>query len=86
MARSFTLNFTFDHQSYMAVASVLQDSVCVYIPDEGLHHLLPQGRFSYDAQQGLNIDATARTPIQKLMLAVFNAIELKTQTQGAGNV
>lgn len=86
MSRSYTVTFTFNNNSYMAVIAQVQNAVSVYIPDESLHHIVPEGRFSFDAEQGLNIDPMGLTPLQNLMLNVQTAIELKAQTQRADNV
>ena len=86
MARSFTINFTHQHKPYMAVVSLLQNSVCVYIPDQSLHHIVPQGRFSYDLQHGLPLEPTGISPLQNVMLDVLAAIDdLQSKVQPAVN-
>jgi hypothetical protein len=70
---------------YMAVVSHVQSAVSVYIPDESLHHIVPQGRFSYDIQEGLPIDTRGISPLQNLMLDVLAAIELQQSVQPVGN-
>lgn len=76
MARTFTVLFHHDHREYTAIVSQLRDSVCIYIPDQSLHHILPQGRFSYETQKGPNLDSRSRSPVQALMQDVLAAIEL----------
>lgn len=85
MPRSFTINFVHNKKEYTAVIAQLQDSVCVYLPDESLHDILPNGRFSYDLGQGLNINPTARTPTEKLMLDVMMAIESNAELERPEN-
>ena len=77
MAHSFTVLFHHNNQEYTAVVSQLQDSVCIYLPDQSLHHILPQGRFSYNLKKGLNIDPLGQSPMQRLMLDVLAAIDLQ---------
>lgn len=86
MPRCFTITFTHNNKAYTAVVAWLQHSVSVYIPDQSLHHIIPDGRFSYDAQQDLNIDSREPGPMKNLMLDVLAAIELQTQSQRADNV
>jgi hypothetical protein len=86
MARTFTVLFHHGDEEYTAVVSQLQDSVCVYIPDRSFHHILPNGRFSYDPEKGLKIDPQSQSPIQNLMLEVLVAIELQTKAQRTDSV
>lgn len=83
MARSFTITFTHNKKEYIAVVAQVQNSVSVFLPDESLHDTIPNGRFSYDAGQGLNIDTAARTATEKLMLDVVRAIESNTEPPNA---
>lgn len=75
MFRSYTINFTYNNHSYMAVVTHAQGAVSVYVPDESLYGIIPGGRFSFNAEQGLNIDTTSLTPLQTLLLTVQAAIE-----------
>lgn len=70
----------------MAVISQVQNAISVYLPDESLHHIIPAGRFSYNAEQGLNIDPTSQTPLQNLMLNVQTAIALQAKATHSDNV
>jgi hypothetical protein len=81
MPRSFTINFTHKGKAYVAVVSHLHNSVCVYIPDGSLHHIVPNGRFTYDMQQGLPTDTIGLNPLQNLIADVMNATEPQLKVQ-----
>lgn len=87
MARSYTVSFTHKNKPFIAVvAAELQHAIGVYIPDESLHHILPHGRFTYDAEQGLDINKNGLTPQQSVMIDVLAAIELQTKTHHTDKV
>lgn len=80
MARSFTLFFYHDDEEYTAVVSQLKDTVCIYIPDLRLHHLIPNGKFTFHSKAGLQPDQY-QDPLKSLLKELWNAIEVKMQTQ-----
>jgi hypothetical protein len=79
MARAFTSTFTYKNQHYMAVITQVDGSVSIYVPDESLHGILPQGKFTYNPEQGLKIDTTRLSPVQDLVLTILRAVELQHQ-------
>ena len=79
MARVFTINFPYKDNTYTAVITQLDGSINIYIPDEKLHTLLPQGRISFDPAQGIPIDAPQLKPAQDLIVTVLGAIESKNR-------
>lgn len=81
MARAFTTQFRHHNKAYTAVVTQTDSSVSFYVPDESLHHVMPQGRFSYNPQQGLPVDTTSLSPLQNLVLDIFTAVELQNQRQ-----
>ena len=58
----------------------------VYLPDERLHHLVPNGRFTYNPEQRIKIDAAGMSPLQNLQLAVMAAIEFTDQNTESGKL
>lgn len=79
MARVFTTLFSHNGASYTAVISNLGNAVNIYIPDESLHHILPDGKGSYHPAEGLKIDTPRLSPAQRLMLNVLASIEEKKE-------
>ncbi len=77
MPRTFTITFSHNNHSYLAVVTHLQTAICIYIPDESLHYTVPHGRFTYDLEQGLNLSSFHTKAAQHLMLDVIAAIELQ---------
>jgi hypothetical protein len=78
MARTFTIQFDFENDVYTAVISQVKDSVCIYIPDQSLHYILPDGRFTYSLSQNMDIMVEPITPIQKLVMNIVAALESQT--------
>ena len=77
MARVYTTAFTYEGKNYMAVIGQITDLVSIYLPDESLHYLLPQGKFTYNPAEGVKIDAYTGIQSKKLVSAVMRAIEAK---------
>ena len=75
MARAFTTNFSYNGNTYTAVISQVNGSITIYIPDETLHSLLPEGRISFNPQQGIKIDAPELSPAQELVISILSALE-----------
>lgn len=76
MARVFTTTFLYTGKTYTAVISQIDGSVSIFLPDESLHSILPQGRITLDAQKGLKINTPKLTPAQNLVLTILSAVEL----------
>ena len=79
MARLFTTPFSFQNQLYTAVVAITEcqrrHTVMIYLPDDSLHQLLPEGRISFSGEEGLLVDYPQATPAQELLIAVLAAIE-----------
>lgn len=85
MPRCFTVTFNYNHNTYTAVVSQLQDSVCLYLPDESLHYLLPHGRFSFGLERPFDVQVGQRSLAKNLLLVVIAAIEAKGQPQSTNH-
>jgi len=77
MARAFTSTFTYEGKNYTAVITQIYGSVSIYVPDERLHHILPQGKFTFNPAQGVKIDTPKLSPAQNLVLSILSAVEKK---------
>ena len=78
MARAFITQFHHHNGVYTAVIMQFNNAVRFYVPDESLHHIIPDGRFSYNLEQGLQIDSPALNPLRNLIMNIISAMELKT--------
>ncbi|HVF81298.1 MAG TPA: hypothetical protein VM884_05170 [Flavisolibacter sp.] len=76
MGRIFTTTFLNNGEPYTAVISQIDGSMSIFLPDESLHTILPQGRISIDAQKGLKIDTPHLSPAQKLVLSILSTLEI----------
>ena len=79
MARTFTTLFSYFGKTYTAVISQLNGTVKIYIPDESLHDILPEGRATYQPAEGLKIDRPNLSPAQHLLLGVLSSIEERNE-------
>ena len=86
MGRAFSTSIIFNDIIYMAVITQVGGLVSVYLPDERLHHLVPNGRFTYNPEQRIKIDAAGMSPLQNLQLAVMAAIEFTDQNTESGKL
>lgn len=75
MARTFTTFFPYHGSTYTAVISHQDDAVNIYLPDESLHAILPNGKATYHLQQGLQIDVPKLSAAQHLVLTIVIAME-----------
>lgn len=77
MARAFTINFPYNGSTYTAIITQIDGSITIYIPDETLHSILPQGKISYNPQQGIQVDSPRLKPAQDLIVTILGVIEEK---------
>ena len=80
MARIFTTQFRYNHQSYDAIVTVItkEDSISfnVKVLDLDLHLILPGGSLSYEEKSGLKNDHKANNQISlSLMNSISQAID-----------
>jgi hypothetical protein len=81
MARAFTTLLNYYDNAYTAVITQIGDSVSFYVPDESLHHIIPNGRFSYNPEQGLKIDTPKLNPLQNLVLGILDVVGQQNKKQ-----
>ena len=77
MARAFTINFNYNSKTYLAVISQVKTSINIYIPDETLHSILPQGKISFNLQDGIHVDTPELKPAKDLIVTVLGVLEEK---------
>ena len=77
MARAFTINFPYNGSTYTAVITQTDGSITIYIPDETLHSILPQGKVSFNPQQGIQVDTPRLKPAQDLIVTILGVAEEK---------
>jgi hypothetical protein len=76
MARVFTTSFYFNGKSYTAVVSQLDGKMNIYVPDENLHSIIPNGKATFHPDQGMKIDRTLPVSLQDLLLNIIISIEV----------
>jgi hypothetical protein len=76
MAKAFTTSFSFSGKLHTAVIYQSEGCMIIYLPDESLHTILPDGKFSFNPEKGLKIDTPRLTPAQNLVLKVLTAMEM----------
>jgi len=85
MARAFTSTFTYENKHYTAVITQIDGSVSIYVPDERLHGILLQGRFTFTTDIGVKIDTPALSPVQNLVLSILSAVEAQHEVEVSEN-
>lgn len=81
MARVLTTSFLYNGKSYAAVISHLDGAVSIYVPDESLHGILPNGKAIYNSKEGLKIDTPKLTPQQCLLLSILTSLEVSAEVK-----
>jgi hypothetical protein len=79
MSRVFTTLFKYKRKLYMAVISHIGTSVHIYVPDENLHSIIPNGKFTYDVQEGPRMDTLRFTQTRRLVLRIISSIDLQQE-------
>lgn len=79
MARAFTTFFTYYGTAYTAVVTELQDMIHIFVPDDSLHEVLPNGRAFFDRKKGFKIDVLRLSLEQHLVLNIIGAAEIHKQ-------
>ncbi|HVF97721.1 MAG TPA: hypothetical protein VM871_10380 [Flavisolibacter sp.] len=74
MARVSTTSFSYKGKLYTAVVSQVDGAVNIYVPDEDLHGILPNGKASFHPAQGLKIDRPRLSPAQHLLLNILTTV------------
>lgn len=78
MSRVFTTFFIYHRKEYTAVITQVRDSVSIYLPDESLHDIIPDGKINFDCKTGFELDGARGRALTNLIMAVFSAIDQKT--------
>lgn len=81
MARTFTTLFSYSGNIYTAVISHVNGTINIYVPDESLHDILPNGRANFNPQEGFTIDTPRLSSAQKLVLHILSSIEKQNETE-----
>ena len=80
MGRIFTTDFHFGEKKYSALVSYTADrndlDINVKVSDPSLHHLLPDGNFTYNSRSGLDVRAVQeKEQAQELVGSIVRSIE-----------
>jgi hypothetical protein len=80
MGRVYTIDFTFQKKSYTAVVTKLGESLSVYVPDESLHNLIPNGKASIKNAKNFIIDPDDHSTLYSLLTSILSAIDVQKGT------
>jgi hypothetical protein len=79
MARIFTTKFTFNHQTYDAIVTMLNTdgklNFNIKVLDNDLHEILPGGLINYEGKEGFKNIKPGNQMTQSLIHSIANAIE-----------
>ena len=79
MARVFTTRFTFNHQNYDALVTVVSNqgqlNFAIRLMDDELLELLPDGHLNYTGNDGFRDIQTDNRLVQSLMQSISVSIE-----------
>ena len=78
-ARAFTTFFSFNGRVYTAVITQFDGTTHIYLPDESLHTILPEGRATYRKGQQLKTDGSRYSPDSLIDSALKSIEEKKKQ-------
>ena len=85
MARVFTTCFTFNHQSYDAIVTVLsregQLNFTVRLMDDELFELLPDGHLNYTSKEGFKDVQSSNHLVQSLIECIAVSVETHLRVQ-----
>jgi hypothetical protein len=76
MAKAFTTSFSYCGKLYTAVIYQSDGCMIIYLPDESLHSILPDGKYTFNPAKGFAIDTPRLTPAQNLILRVLTALDM----------
>ena len=69
--------FSYKGKSYTAVVSFLGDAVNIYVPDESLHGIIPNGKARVDLGQSIIGEGVKPGAQQSLLQSIMAGIELE---------
>lgn len=79
MARVFTTRFTFNHQSYDAIVTVISNqgqlNFTVRLMDDELFELLPDGHLNYSGKEGFREIQADNQLVQSLIQSIAVSVE-----------
>lgn len=79
MARVFTTQFTFNHQAYDAIVTMISSegriNFSIKVLDLELHDLLPGGRIWYEGREGFKKLPVSNHLTEKLIQSIVSSVE-----------
>ena len=75
MAHPSVITFPYNGSIYTAEVQQMDSSLSIFVPDQRLHDLLPEGRATISLKQGIQLNDQQITPQQDLILSILGAIE-----------
>jgi hypothetical protein len=75
MASPSIITFPYNGSTYTAEVKGGDGSLYFFVPDQTLHHILPEGKTTFKLKQGFELRDGQLTPQQDLILSILGAME-----------
>lgn len=75
MAQPFVVTFSYDGNTYTAEVNQVDGSLSIFLPDQRLHHILPDGKVTLHLEKGMEVYDEEPTPRQDLLLSILGAMD-----------
>ena len=74
MAQPLVITFPFNGNTYTAEIKQQDGSLFIFVPDQGLHHILPEGKVNFTLEIGIQLSNGDSTFRQDLLLSILGAM------------
>ena len=75
MARVFTTTFEYNGETFTAIVTQANDSVCIRIVNDALHPLLPSEGLHFSSTSGILQKLESKAETQNLIQAIIKGLE-----------
>lgn len=75
MVQPSVITFPYNGNTYTAEVNRVDGTLSIVVPDQSLHHILPEGKATVPLKQGIPLNDQALTPEQDLLLSILGAME-----------
>lgn len=75
MDQTSVISFPYKGSTYNAEIQRVDGSIYIFVPDQRLHHILPEGKAHFKLKQGVQLNDQQLTPDQDLILCILGAID-----------
>lgn len=75
MAQPFVVTFSYDGNTYTAEVNQVDGSLFIFLPDQRLYHILPNGKATLHLEKGMEVYDEEPNPRQDLLLSILGAMD-----------